>query len=111
MIQHSHATNELFEGVDLTNVSAKEIQTSKKLFNYIVESAAIATEEGKSLDDVMDEGLFTALLGGVAGSTIGPAIMKAICKVLGIDEKGALGSLMTSKVILSAMGSQLGYRM
>ena len=30
------------------------------------------------LDDVMDEGLFTALLGGVAGATIGPAIMKAI---------------------------------
>ena len=47
MIQHSYATNELFEGVDLTNVSAKEIQASKKLFNYIVESAAIATEEGR----------------------------------------------------------------
>ena len=33
-------------------------------------SAAIAQEEGKSLDDVMDEGLFTALLGGVAGATM-----------------------------------------
>lgn len=107
MIQHSHATNELFEGVDLTNVSAKEIQTSKKLFNYIVESAAIATEEGKSLDDVMDEGLFTALLGGVAGSTIGPAIMKAICKVLGISETGSLGKLMTSSLVLGALGAEL----
>ena len=75
----------MFEGIDLTHVSTKEIQASKKLFNYIVESAAIATEEGKSLDDVMDEGLFTALLGGVAGATIGPAIMKAIRKILGID--------------------------
>jgi hypothetical protein len=46
-----------------------------------------------------------------AGATIGPSIMKAICKVLGIDEKGTLGSLMTSKVVLSALGSQLGYRM
>ena len=109
MIQHSYATNELFEGVDLTNVSTQEIQASKKLFNYIVESAAIATEEGKSLDDVMDEGLFTALLGGVAGSTIGPAIMKAICRVLGISEQGTLGKLLTSSLVLGAMGAELGF--
>lgn len=109
MIQHSHATNELFEGVDLTNVSAKEIQASKKLFNYIIESAAIATEEGKSIDDVMDEGLFSALLGGVAGATIGPAIMKAICKVLGISETGLLGRTLTSSLVLGALGAELGY--
>ena len=109
MIQHSHATNELFEGVDLTNVSAKEVQNAKKLFNYIVESAAIAQEEGKSLDDVMDEGLFTALLGGVAGATIGPAIMRAICKVLGISEQGSLGKLMTSSLVLGALGAELGF--
>ena len=108
MIQHSHATNELFEGVDLTNVSTQEIQASKKLFNYIVESAAIATEEGKSLDDVMDEGLFTALLGGVAGSTIGPAIMRAICKILGIDQNGTLGKLLTSSLVMGALGAELG---
>ena len=108
MIQHSHATNELFEGVDLTNVSAKEVQNAKKLFNYIVESAAIAQEEGKPIDDVMDEGLFTALLGGVAGATIGPAIMKAICKVLGISETGLLGKTLTSSLVLGALGAELG---
>lgn len=109
MIQHSHATNELFEGVDLTNVTTKEVQNAKKLFNYIVESAAIAQEEGKSLDDVMDEGLFTALLGGVAGATIGPAIMRAICKILGISEQGSLGKLMTSSLVLGALGTELGF--
>ena len=109
MIQHSHATNELFEGVDLSKVSIKEVQNAKKLFNYIVESAAIAQEEGKSIDDVMDEGLFTALLGGVAGATIGPAIMKAVCKILGIDQNGTLGKLMTSSLVMGALGSELGY--
>ena len=109
MIQHSHATNELFEGVDLTNVTTKEVQNAKKLFNYIVESAAIAQEEGKTLDDVMDEGLFTALLGGVAGSTIGPAIMRAICKVLGISETGLLGKTLTSSLVLGALGAELGF--
>lgn len=109
MIQHSHATNELFEGVDLKSVSVKEVQNAKKLFNYIVESAAIAQEEGKSLDDIMDEGLFTALLGGVAGSTIGPAIMRAVCKILGIDQNGTLGKLLTSSLVMGALGAELGY--
>lgn len=109
MIQHSHATNELFEGVDLKSVSVKEVQNAKKLFNYIVESAAIAQEEGKSLDDVMDEGLFTALLGGVAGSTIGPAIMRAVCKILGIDQNGTLGKLLTSSLVMGALCAELGY--
>lgn len=109
MIQHSYATNELFEGVDLTNVTTQEVQNAKKLFNYIVESAAIAKEEGKSIDDVMDEGLFTALLGGVAGATIGPAIMKAVCKILGIDQNGTLGKLMTSSLVMGALGAELGY--
>ena len=108
MIQHSHATNELFEGVDLSKVSVKEVQNAKKLFNYIVESAAIAQEENKSIDDVMDEGLFTALLGGVAGATIGPAIMKAVCKILGISESGLLGKTLTSQVVLGALGAELG---
>ena len=109
MIQHSHATNELFEGVDLSKVSTREVQNAKKLFNYIVESAAIAQEEGKPIDDVMDEGLFTALLGGVAGATIGPAIMKAICKILGISESGLLGRTLTSQVVLCALGTELGF--
>jgi len=55
----------------------------------------------------MDEGLFTALLGGVAGSTIGPAIMKAVCRVLGISEQGSLGKLLTSSLVLGALGAEL----
>lgn len=57
----------------------------------------------------MDEGLFTALLGGVAGATIGPAIMKALCKVLGISESGVLGKTLTSSLVLGALGCELGF--
>ena len=56
----------------------------------------------------MDEGLFTALLGGAAGATIGPAIMKAICKILGIDVNGTLGKLLTSSLVMGALGTELG---
>jgi len=58
----------------------------------------------------MDEGIFGALVGGAVGATVGQSIMKALCKCLGIDEKGTLGNLLTSKLILGAMGAQLGYK-
>lgn len=104
------SNNALFEGIDLTGYTPKQIMDSKKLYNYIVESAEIAKEEGKDLGDVIDEGIFGSLLGIAAGATVGPSIMKAVCKVLGIDEKGVLGSLLTSRVVLSAMGAELGFR-
>lgn len=81
------------------------------------------TEEQKAYDDIIavlleakenntpiEEGLGKALLGGLAGVTVGPAIMKAVCKVLGISEGGALGNLMTSRLVLTAMGGYLGWK-
>ena len=103
-------SNKLFEGCDLSNVSAEQLMNSKKLYCYLVESAEIAKEENKPLDDVLDEGIFSAIVGGIAGATAGPAIMKAVCKVLGISESGALGNLMTSRLVLTSLASYLGYK-
>ena len=83
---------------------------SKKVYDYIVEAYDIAQKEDKKLEDVIDEGLFGSLIGGAIGATVGQSIMKAVCKCLGIDEKGTLGNLLTSKLVLTAMGAQLGYR-
>lgn len=58
----------------------------------------------------LDEGFFSAVFGGLGGATIGPPIMKGICKVLGIDERGSLGSLMTSRLTLTALGAYLGWK-
>lgn len=101
----------LYEGTDISKCTAAELISGKKLYNYITESAEIAEKEGTSIDDVLDEGIFSAIVGGLSGATIGPAIGKAICKVLSIDEKGILGNLICSKLVLSALGAQLGYRM
>lgn len=98
----------LYEGIDLSQYAPEQIMNSKKLYDYIVESAEIAKEEGKSLDDVVDEGIFSALVGVAAGATVGPSIMKAICKVLGIQETGTLGNLLTSRIVLAAVCGELG---
>lgn len=68
-------------------------------------------QEAKENQMPIDEGLFGALFGGIAGATAGPAIMKAFCKVLGIDERGTFGNLLTSRLVLTAMGTHLGWKM
>lgn len=100
---------QLFEGIDTSGFTLEDINASKKLYNYIVESANIAEIEDKKLGDVIDEGILSGLLGGAAGAAFGPALGRAICKVLGINPSGTLGNLLTSRVVLSALGYELGY--
>ena len=67
-------------------------------------------QEAKESGTPVDEGLFGAIIGGVAGITIAPSIMKAVCKVLGVDVKGQFGSLITSKLVLAALCNEMGWR-
>ena len=41
MIKKAVADKTLYEGIDLSGYTPKQIMDSKKLYNYIVESAAI----------------------------------------------------------------------
>lgn len=67
-------------------------------------------QEAKEDELSLDEGIAKALIGAAAGFTVGPKIMQGVCKVLGISESGALGNLMTSKLVLTALASYLGYK-
>ena len=67
-------------------------------------------QEAKEQEIPLDEGIGKAILGAAAGVTVGPNIMKGVCKVLGISESGALGNLMTSRLILTALAGYLGYK-
>ena len=67
-------------------------------------------QEAKENNVPIEEGLVGAIIGGVAGAAIGPKVMKAICKALGINETGPLGNLMTSRLILTAVGTSVGWK-
>ena len=101
--------NKLFEGVDLRNLTQDQIQNTKRLYDYITEAAQVAKEENKPLQDILDEGILTGLLGAVAGATVGKTIMSCMCSVLGISEDGVLGKLLTSSLVMGAVGAKLGY--
>lgn len=82
------------------------ITEDQKVYDEMIQTLI----ESKENNVPIDEGVFKAILGGVAGATVGPSIMKAVCKVLGISETGSLGNLMTSRLILTALAGYLGYK-
>lgn len=77
-----------------------------KQYDEIIEKLQKAKEEKQPID----EGLFSSILGGAAGLTFGPSVMKAVCNALGVDERGTLGSLLTSRTILTIVGAKIGWR-
>ena len=64
--------------------------------------------EAKEANLPIEEGLLGALTGGIIGMAIGPKVMKAICKILGVDERGQFGSLLTSRMMTTALGAAMG---
>ena len=67
-------------------------------------------QEAKEQELPLDEGILGALTGGLLGATIGPSVMKAICKILGVDERGQFGSLLTSRMMTTALGAAMGWK-
>ena len=78
--------------------------------SMVYEEVIQKLQEAKESGTPIDEGLFGAIVGGVAGITIAPSIMKAVCKILGIDPKGQFGSLITSRLVLTALCTEMGWR-
>ena len=76
-------------------------------YDRVIEALQKAKEEKTPID----EGLLGAIVGGAAGLTFGPRIMNAICEVLGINPRGSLGSLMTSRVVMTAIAGKIGAKL
>ena len=87
----------------------------KDIESYLTESAQYddvitRLNEAKEQGMPIEEGIIGALVGGVAGVTLAPSLMKAVCKVLGVDTKGQFGSLLTSRLVLGAVCTELGWK-
>ena len=87
----------------------------KDIESYLTESAQYddvitRLNEAKEQGVPIEEGIIGALVGGVAGVTLAPSLMKAVCKVLGVDTKGQFGSLLASRLVLGAVCAELGWK-
>lgn len=68
-------------------------------------------QEAKEAGTPIEEGILGAIGGAILGASIGPKLGQAICRALGIDPKGALGSLMTSRVVLASICGTMGWKL
>lgn len=98
--------NEIYE--KLNNLSEQEIK-------YIAESANIPINGDvesieNEITNAQNEGLIGGLVGGLGGLITGDKLGKAICKVLGVTT-GPLYSLLTSKLVMTAITTYLGAKM
>ena len=95
-------SSKIFESEEIKGLTPDQIQEGEKAYNIILEKL----KNGEDLD----EGLLGSLIGGAGGFLLGPAIGKAICKTLGIDEKGILGTMLCSRLVTTSLGIALGNR-
>ena len=96
------STSKIFEAEDIKDLTPDQIQEAEKAYGIILEKLNNGEE--------IDEGFFSGLVGGTVGALVGPAIGKAICSCLGVDPKGVLGTLLTSRLVTTALGVALGKR-
>lgn len=93
-------SSKIFEAEEVRGTTPDQLQEAERVYSELVKSL----ENGEGVD----EGFFGSLIGGGLGALAGPTIGKAICSVLGIDEKGSLGRLLTSRLITTALGYKIG---
>lgn len=85
-------------------------ESTQSIKDYIIEVSNKSKETGKDVSELIDEGLLGSIVGGILGGTAGKSIMQGVCKALGVSENSTLGSLLTSRMVLTAVGAYLGYK-
>ena len=92
-------SSKIFEAEEIKNLSKEQILEAEEMYNNLITKL-------KNGEDI-EEGFFSSVAGGAVGALVGPAIGKAVCKVLGVDENGTLGKLLTSRLVSAAIGASL----
>ena len=92
--------------------SMEEIANENSINESLVYEEIIQKlNEAKENGTPIDEGILGAIGGAVLGTAFGPKLGGAICKALGIDQKGALGSLITSRLVMGSIGVTMGWKL
>jgi len=68
-------------------------------------------QEAKEAGTPIDEGILGAIGGAILGASFGPKLGNAICSALGVDPKGTFGSILTSRLVLAAIGGKMGWKL
>ena len=95
-------SSKIFEAELVAKMDPAELQEAEKSYGVLLEKLKKGEE--------VDEGFLGSLALGAGGFLLGPTIGKAICTALGIHENGVLGTMLTSRLVTTALGLALGKR-
>jgi len=98
--------NEIYE--KLNTLSEQEIKYIAESVNTPIDSNIESIEN--EITNAQNEGLVGGLVGGLGGLIAGDKLGKAICQALGVTT-GPLYSLLTSKLVMTAICTYLGIKM
>lgn len=91
----------------MNEIVAETKPSESAMYNKIIESL----QRSKESNVPLDEGIFGAIGGAIIGAGLGPKLGQAICKALGVDPKGSFGNLITSRLVMGAIGTTMGWKM
>ena len=92
--------------------SMEELANEKNIneslvYDDIIQKLTEAKENGTPID----EGIFGAIGGAILGASIGPKLGGALCRALGVDPKGTFGSLISSRLVMTAIFTKMGWKL
>ncbi len=98
--------NEIYE--KLNTLSEQEIKYIAESVNTPIDGNVESIEN--EITNAQNEGFVGGLVGGLGGLIAGDKLGKAICQALGVTT-GPLYSLLTSKLVMTAICTYLGIKM
>lgn len=98
--------NEIYE--KLNTLSEQEIKYIAESANTPIDGNVESIEN--EITNAQNEGFVGGLVGGLGGLIAGDKLGKAICQALGVTT-GPLYSLLTSKLVMTAICTYLGIKM
>jgi hypothetical protein len=91
----------------MKEIAEEGVITEELAYDEIIESL----KEAKENNIPLDEGIIGAIGGAILGTSFGPKLGGALCKALGVDPKGTFGSLLTSRLVMGAIGTSMGWKL
>ncbi len=116
--------NEIGSGDLIVKKKKKKMRTFDEILNDKEVNTELTEEQAKVLIDLLlnenitkeellnlNEGVLGSILGGVTGFAFGSNIGKLLANVLGIREGSPLYTVLTSRMVTTAIGAELGKKM
>ena len=93
------------------NTTDVEIELTEAQAQLIVDIMMNPETVNETRLEILDEGIFGSILGGIGGLAFGKSIGKLLANTLGIKENSPLYNVLTSRLVGTAIGAALGKKL